>query len=92
MVWLPRPKTEARNNAGAKNGHPGHLVSVESAKDGGCVTFNGQRVEQTRSCKKGVVASGQDAGHDDGIDDAARGMRARHLADNGEWRRGCASI
>lgn len=46
----------------------------------------GEGVQQPRAGKEGVVAGGEHAGEDDGVDDAAGGLGAGHLEDDGEGR------
>lgn len=46
----------------------------------------GEGVQEPRAGEEGVVARGEHAGEDDGVDDAAGGLGAGHLEDDGEGR------
>lgn len=82
------PETEAADESCRQDGHPGHAVAVEAGKYRRRMALDAERVEQPGACKEGVVAGREDTGENDGVDDAAGGVGAGHLKDNGKWRGG----
>lgn len=50
------------------------------------MALHGERVEQPHAGKERVVAGGEHAGEDDGVDDTAGGVGACHFEDDGEGR------
>lgn len=93
-VLQPRPqlsgtdvtsaKTQTADGRGGQDGHPGDLEAVEMAEESGRVTVDGERVQESRSGEQGVVGGRDDAGQDDGVDEAARDVAASFGENDGE--------
>lgn len=64
-------------------------MSVKLAKDLGRMALHGQRVHQSCSGEQGVVASRQNTGQDDGVDNTAGGLGSGHLEDESKGRSAC---
>jgi hypothetical protein len=79
-------EAKTRDKAGGENSHPRYLLSVELAKDLGCVALHGQSVQQSCSSKQSVVTGRQNTSQDDGVDNTAGSLGAGHLENKGKGR------
>lgn len=94
-ILQPRPQlaganeagaeAQNRNDAGAENRDPRHLVLVELAKHARCVAVHSKGIEQSRACKQGVVAGRNDTRQDDRVDDVGGRVGAGLFKDNSKW-------
>lgn len=83
-------ETEASNERGSKDGYPRHGMLVQLSKHSWCVMLHGKCVQQSCSCKEGVISGREHTRENDGVDDASCRLCARHLEDDGEG--GCVGL
>ena len=81
---VTRSKAQPTDGRGRQHGNPGNSEAVQLAKESRRIPVHREGVQQTGSCKEGVVGGGDDRGHDHGVDEAGSDRTTRLLKNNRE--------